>query len=108
MEPVSQMLTLCGNAGPLPEKYRPFLNDAGDLQAGDTFGLEAAWILSMVSSQLDGPHYPEDEWTQADIDVDGDTAGCCRCGDEDVVSEYGICDNCFVCYSLEARQPKGD
>ena len=85
------MPTLCAAAGPLPESYRPFLNSAGDLQVGDAFGLEAQWIIGMLS---DCPEYPEDEWTMVQIAEDEQGEGCVGCGDEFADTTRGLCTGC--------------
>lgn len=87
-------LTLCGNAGPLPEVYSQFINAKGDLQVGDAFGLEAQWIASMIIEQQQSSPYPESPWSMQQILVDEIGIGCVTCGDEVIETVNGLCVFC--------------
>jgi len=89
-----KMLALCGNAGPLPEVYRPFLNAAGELQCGDAFGLEAQWLIGLIMEQPPTPQYPECDWTMVQIREDEQGTGCVSCGDVEADSVRGLCVAC--------------
>ena len=90
----TKMPTLCANAGPLPEKYRSFIDEKGDLRAGDATGLEAQWILSMVDCSLDPLRIPEDDYTISECRRSRSGIGCHVCGDETAVTEDGKCASC--------------
>ena len=94
------MPTLCANAGPLPERYRSFINKDGDLQAGDAYGLEAQWVLSQVTI-ADKDYYPEMEWDRFDVEEDSWTEGCKVCGDVECDSIYGLCTSCETLIQYE-------
>lgn len=89
-----KMPTLCAVAGPLPEAYRPFLNAEGELQAGDAFGLEAQWVIGMITEQEKAYDFPEAYWTMVQVKEDEQGAGCVRCGHDEIDSMRGLCRCC--------------
>ena len=89
-----KMPTLCSLAGPLPEKYRRFLNSDGDLQVCGAFWLEAQWILSLVDiGQQNGNYISEDDYTMSESEESREGAGCVVCGD-DVTTIDNECNRC--------------
>lgn len=92
---MTKMPTLCAFVGPLPEKYRSFLNADGDLQVGDSLGLEAQWVISMITDSSDCP-YPESEWSRSQIEEDEyqPYGQCFYCGAEDISTIRGLCFEC--------------
>lgn len=90
-QPRPKMPTLCTLAGPLPERYRSFLNSDSELQCGDAFGFEAQWLISLID---ECPEYPEDEWSLSQIEEDERGVGCVICGDEGADTIRGLCFGC--------------
>ena len=93
------MPTLCAKAGPLPSRWRSFVNQDGDLQVGDAFGLEAQWVLSMIESSPHGSlgpqdYYPEMEWSRSQIEEDERGVGCVECGNAEADTVRGLCWHC--------------
>jgi len=85
---MTNMPTLCGSAGTLPESYRQFINSEGELQIGDAFGLEAQWVIGLLQE--------EQEWDEPTeyIRKESVGVGCTLCGDESADTEYGLCNEC--------------
>ena len=91
MRKTQPMPSLCVKCGPLPDKLRPFLDNNGDLRAGDAVGLEAQWVLSSV---VISGYLPEDDYSESECTRSRVGSGCVLCGDPDAPTQDGECSRC--------------